>query len=361
MSTWPRPELLALPFCPHGSLPPGEGILDFSLSVNPYGPPPGLAEALTGADLTRYPDPHGEEARSLLARATGLPRERLIAGNGSTELLWLLGMATLRPGDRVLVAGPTFGEYARMARVFGAEVLEERAREEDAFRPDLKALAERVERERPRLVFLCNPNNPTGVYLEPARLLALAHASPSSLLVVDQAYLPFVEGGEGGEGLVDTGRVFLLRSLTKAYGVPGLRLGYGVGPPEVVEAMERARPPWSLGTPALAALAHLLSCGDFLAETLPRVREARDRLREALEAMGFPVLPSAANFLPVRVGDGPSVREALIRRGVAVRDCSSFGLRHYIRIGVRRPEENQRLLEALEEAMGSPGPDGATP
>src|SRR2546423_1024676 len=201
-----RPHRAALPACPHGGIGDAElralglrrtDVLDFSASPTPLGPSPRVAEALTGlaagGDLGRYPDDGCPRLREALAAHTGCPPDQLIVANGSVEILWLLALAYLGPGDRVLVVGPTFGEYARAARIAGAAVVEWRAAEARSFRPDPDALAAAIRRTCPRLVFLCNPNNPTGVLLDRAVVTRLLAALQEGLLVVDEAYAAFAD------------------------------------------------------------------------------------------------------------------------------------------------------------------------
>lgn len=352
-----RPELERVEPCVHGSIGPRElaalgleSVVDFSASCNPLGASPAVREALRGLDLSRYPDDECGALRRAIGEAVGQAPERIVVGNGSVELIWLLANAYLRPGDTAAVVGPTFGEYARAARIAGAHVAEFRAREEDAFRVRLDDLLAFVRNDAPRVLFLCNPNNPTGAYLRRNAVGRIKETLADGLLVVDEAYLSFVEEPESLLDMVGDDLV-LVRSLTKDHGLAGLRLGYCVGGDRVVEALHKVRPPWSVNAAAQAAGLAALADGEHLARAREAVGEAKAYLTRELGALGLTVVPSAANFLLVRVGQAAAFWAALLRRGYCVRDCTSFGLPAYIRIGVRTLPECRGLLAAIREVV----------
>lgn len=360
----PRPELRALEPCPHGSVSDAElaaasleraDVLDFSASCNPLGPSPRVREALTSADalarVGRYPDDAALALREALTEATGLAAERVLLGNGSAELLWLVALAYVRPGDRALILGPTFGEYARACRVMGGELDWLVTRAEDDFRPDVDAVVERVRTSRPRLVFVCNPNNPTGTYLGPDEIGALVEAGPDTLFVVDEAYRGFVADPWPSEHLAASENVVLLRSLTKDHALAGLRLGYAAAASSAIDSLRAVRPPWSVN--ALAQVAGLAALSDpaHLAAARAEVHAAKRYLVDALVAAGIRVLPGAANFVLVEVGDARAFRAALLRWGCCVRDCASFGLPAFVRIGVRTRAECERLVGAIRSEV----------
>ncbi|MSQ33018.1 MAG: histidinol-phosphate aminotransferase family protein [Dehalococcoidia bacterium] len=355
MATSPRHEA-AIESCPHGVLSPREArargldpgeVLDFSFNVNPYGPPLAVAAAVSRAAIARYPDSDSAELRAALAQRAGVAESQVCVGDGSMELLWLLGLAYLRPGDRALILGPTFGEYARLARIFGAQPVEMVASEAAGWAPDLAALR-RALAQGPRLVFLCNPNNPTGLYLKRGLVEEILGLCSQSLLVMDEAFLGFVGSPWPSEPLLERGQVVLVRSLTKDYALAGLRLGYAIGSAQTVAALEAVRPPWSVNALAQAAGLACLEDGQFLPTTRRQLEETKAWLTGELAALGLPAVPSAANFFLLKVGDGAAFRGRLLELGVCVRDCASFGLPQYVRIGVRTPAECRRLLEAIK-------------
>ena len=339
-----------------------EGVIDFSASTSPLGPPPDVLAALrsmTAEQVARYPDPTAAGLRRTLAARHSVDAEQVIVGNGSAELIWLLALAYARPApERVLIAGPTFGEYERACRLMGAEVTWQMARAEDRFAVDVEALSERILDERPRLVWLCNPNNPTGVYLrrvEIERLLAACTAA-RALLVVDEAYLPFVREADSLVGaLLESGHLFLLRSLTKDYALAGIRLGYGLGTLEMVAALRKVQAPWSVSAVAQAVGEAALVDDAYLERACPDVWAARALVVDGLGALGFSVSEPAANFvlaeIPRAWESAAQLRAALFERGCVVRDCASFGLPRHVRVGVRTRGECERLLVELGEVL----------
>ena len=355
----------------HGGLKPAElralglrpeDVLDFSASISPIGPPAGVWEALKTVDLGAYPDPQClvlSEAISLHvpeSTARRVSTECILVGNGSTEIIHLLARAYLSPPrsgteNTAFLLTPTYSEYSSACRMAGAATSCSDARERPGFRWDLEGAAQRIVRERPGLVFLCNPNNPTGVYLnrEEVRLVAEATSSVGGLMVIDEAYVSFAEDAWDSPALLDQGCVVLVRSMTKDYGLTALRLGYSLGSEEVTTKLASFQPDWSVNGLAQAAGLAALADADYLPRARRAVTEAKDYLSARLTELGFLVPPSSANFLLVHVGDAASWRDKLMRRGLFVRDCASFGLPQYIRVGVRSVPDCQRLADTMSE------------
>lgn len=364
MSISPRPELEGLSECPHGvigktelgalGLCPDE-VIDFSVNCNPCGPTPLLGEALARTIASRYPDSEAGELRAALARRLGLRLGQVIVGNGSVELLWLLTMAYLRPGDTVLILGPTFGEYERASRIAGARVLIQRAGPEAGFLWPLGETVASIEQKHPRLVFLCNPNNPTGVYLGREAIERILKSCQDTLLVLDEAYLGFVEDPWSACDLLEKGNLLLLRSMTKDYALAGLRLGYALGMEATITALKKVQPPWSVN--AMAQAAGLVSLQDetHLARSKEVVWIAKAYLMAEVGRLGLRAWPSACNFFLLDVGDATSFRRILLERGICIRDCTSFGMPQFVRIGVRTLGECQRLISALETVLSVRG------
>ena len=333
-------------------LRPGD-VLDFSSNLNPLGTSEAVRRAAATADLAAYPDRDSTLLRDALAARMGVGADHLLVGNGSTELIHLLARAILRPGDRCLLFTPTFGEYEAAAMLAGADVHSFRAHERDAFRWPIDSALECIRELRPALVFLCNPNNPTGVYLDYETVDRIRQAiGLDGLLVLDDAYATFVEQPWRPEPLLDGGNVAILRSMTKDHALAGVRLGYLIAPPDVCAAGRALQPAWSVNAIAQAAGVAALDNDAHVEAARDAVRDAKAYLCTWLAAMGLPVTPSAANFLLVEVGDGAQLRADLLRRGIAVRACTSFGLPAHIRIAVRRRDECVRLVDALQRVPG---------
>ncbi|HET7771104.1 MAG TPA: histidinol-phosphate transaminase, partial [Chloroflexota bacterium] len=354
----PRPELTAVAPVVHGAVGTAElaarGVeretaIDFSASTNPLGPPPGVLaalRALTAEQVARYPDPNATALRALIAAQQHVDMEQVIVGNGSVELIWLLALAYARPApERGLIVGPTFGEYERACRLMGAEVEWVTARAEDGFHVDTAEVAARVERAGARLVWLCNPNNPTGVYLrrEGIEPLLAACERAGALLVVDEAYVPFAREADTLVPLLASGQLFLLRSMTKDYALPGIRLGYGLGTRVTIEALRTVQPPWSVSAAAQLAGEAALADEAHLERSRDEVWAARRLLADGLRARRLAVTEPAANFVLAEVPLGwqsaAELRAALFARGCVVRDCASFGLPRHFRVGVRTRDE----------------------
>ena len=338
-----------------------EDVLDFSASVSPIGLPNGVWDAMRQVDLGAYPDPACLELRESLSQTLPpfqgkpVPVERILVGNGSTEIIHLLARVYLSDlgSDRepsVFQLTPTYGEYTGACRQAGAVVSSFEATSNPSFCWDTVEAAQRIIQERPRLVFVCNPNNPTGVYLglEEIEPLAEAAAACGALLVIDEAYLSFVNDSWDSMGLPAPDNVVLLRSMTKDYALTGLRLGYVIASENVIANLQAFQPDWSVN--GLAQAAGLAALADT--EYLPRARQAVDQakslLSDRLDRLSLTVHPSAANFLLVNVGDASVWHDKLMRLGLFVRDCTSFGLPEHIRIGIRSMADCQRLIEAME-------------
>jgi histidinol-phosphate aminotransferase len=351
----PRQFVGSVPPAAHGALDFGElrrlglrpeEVLDFSSNVNPYGPSPAVRTALARVPLDRYPDRESLALRAALTETLGLPSERIVVANGGSELIWLVALAFLRPGDPVLVVGPTYTEYARAAGLMGARLTLTPARAEHGFSPDIDRVCRDLRRLRPRVLFLCNPNNPTGALLHPETIGDWSARHPGTLFVADEAYLPFAPSLPSAVGLA-SGNVIVLRSMTKDFGLAGLRLGYAIAPEPLAEILRRAQPPWSVNALAQAAGVAALNDLAHRDRTLQLVRRDKGALVESLERLGFCPVPSEVHYFLVRVHDGAAFRRDLLPRGILVRDCASFGLPEYVRIATRRPEENERLLDTL--------------
>ena len=324
-----------------------DDVLDFSANSNPFGPSPLVREALAKVPLDRYPDRESLALRRALAEKLALAPEQILVGNGSAELIQLAAQAFLRPGDSALVLGPTFGEYARAAQLTGADVHPMAASPKDGFAFDADAILVKLA-EHPRVVFICNPNNPTGQCLPEGMLHQWAAAHPETLFVVDEAYLPFVPGMESALAC-NANNILVLRSMTKDHALAGLRLGYAVGPADLIAVLTRQRPPWNVNALAQAAGLAALQDEAHLAETLTQLRREKDLLVQGLQSLGYTPVPSQTPFFLLPVGNGAAFRSALLARGgILVRDCASFGLPQHIRIAPRRPKENLRFLEEIK-------------
>jgi histidinol-phosphate aminotransferase len=325
-------------------------IVDFSSNQSPLGAAPGVAAAVAGAVLDAYPDPHAAELTAALAARHGVDPAQVVCGNGSTELIRLLAQLALRPGDAALALAPVFGECEVATLLAGARL--ERtplahAGEGAGFFCDEPALRAALAALRPRLCWICSPNNPTGAALAPGLVAALVADHRQTLFVLDEAYCDLLPEPQWGRESLGLGNLVVLRSMTKYWGLAGLRLGYAVADAATGAALRAAAPPWSVnacaqagGVAALVDLEHHEHSVELL------VRE-RDRLISRLSALGWITEPTTAGYFLIHVADAPGVRRALLARGCLVRDCTSFGLPQHIRVSPRHHEQNDLLLAAF--------------
>jgi threonine-phosphate decarboxylase len=318
-------------------------LIDFSVNINPFGPSPRVLDALRRFDPAHYPDRDVLDLRAALAEANGVSIDHVLVGNGTAELIWLVTHVCLRMDDPVLIVGPTFGEYHRAAQAVGAQVIEFRAAP-PTFQLNMDELLAGIQSRRPRLVFLCNPNNPTGFHLSDTAVRQIASACADGLLILDEAYRSFVTLSPFGPP--PTINTIILRSMTKDFALAGLRLGYALGEPGWLNAMCAIQPPWSVNGAAQAVGLAGLCDLDHLRHTLDLTRHSALALRTALSDLGACMLAAPTHFILAAVGDGAAWRRRLMFEGCLVRDCASFGLPQYIRVGTHRPQENERLVEA---------------
>jgi histidinol-phosphate/aromatic aminotransferase/cobyric acid decarboxylase-like protein len=325
-----------------------EEVLDFSASTNPYGPDPQVVRALRGAAIARYPDPFALFAREALGEGLGgVPATEIVLGNGAAELLWTLARCLLQPGQRALIAEPTFSEFRAAVRCAGASAGECRGSIENDFAIDLHALSEQARRESAPVVYLCSPNTPTGTALGALEISHWASAHPELTVVLDQSFLSLSECWADAEVRMPQ-NVICVRSLTKDHGIPGVRVGYMIARPELCRAAESCRPAWS--TSAFAQVAALACAGSasFVRESRERLLEDRRELGIALQSLGIEPLPSCTNFLMARMPHVTALRGRLLaEHRISIRDCASFGLPGFARFAARSAPDRQRLLDAL--------------
>lgn len=325
-----------------------EALLDFSSNINPFGPPPGVRTALAALDPAPYPDRSCLHLRQRLAERHGCAPEQILPGNGANELIHLIARALLNAGDPVLVLGPTYGEYAHACHLVEAQVVEMHTHRSTDFRPDRAALVAVAARLRPRLIWLCSPNNPTGVSLPPQDLLTLAAvcAAHAGYLVLDQSYADLQQSGAAPPEGAQPPNVLRLHSLTKSYALAGLRLGYLLAPPELVRRIGAYQPTWSVNSAAQVAGLAALDDPTFRSTSIAELWAAGAKLQMSISDLGLQVWRADLPFLLVQTGDGAATRAALLRQGCLVRDCASFGLPEWVRVAPRRQADNARLLEA---------------
>jgi threonine-phosphate decarboxylase len=302
-------------------------LLDFSASVNPL--PPVFAWSCDSACLSQYPDNDYVLLKETIAHAFNRKCEEVCVGNGSMELIRVFCSIMLASSGKFCTEFPTFGEYSLSARLTGATAV--------------------ASCDMADVSFVCNPNNPTGILREHEELVSHVEemASHGGTVFIDEA---FIELADPSQSLVDRHErnLFVLRSLTKSFAVPGIRFGYGFGAPELIDKMEIARPPWSVNAYAEAFALEAFRHMDALKDSRAFIQKEREWLKTGISPCGLHCFPSSTNYLLADYGqDVAPLCAKLEHSGILVRDCTSFGLPSCIRIAVRTREENKELVEAL--------------
>lgn len=319
-------------------------VCDFSVNLNPYGPCQPLLDAMQAAPLHVYPDAQARVPRAAWAARLDTSIDNIAVGHGAADLFWAVARAFIEPDARVLIAEPTFSEFRVAAQACGARVEQLWAREQDDFRFDLTELA-RTGRDA-RVIYLCTPNNPTGHHVGAPEIAELARALPDTLLLLDQSFLSLSDHAHELT-LKLPENVICVRSLTKDFCLPGLRLGVLHAARELVARIERMRPTWATSAPAQAAIAEAAGQHSFVAESYRAMRADREQLADLLRNHGLTPLPTSATYQLVRVGDATAFRRRMLAQGVSVRDGSSFGLPAYVRLAARPADERARFAAAL--------------
>lgn len=331
----------------------GRRVIKLASNENALGPSPLAVRAIRRALSTvhRYPEASYAALRRRLAGRIGVTPAHVVVGNGSDELILLVLRACVDPGDEVIVATPTFLIYELAARIAGARVVRVPLK---AFRYDLPAMAAAVT-GRTKVIFIANPDNPTGTYVTGREVARFLGAIPDRVLVVfDEAYAEFVDAPDYPRVLpwVTRRAVLVTRTFSKAYGLAGLRIGYGVAHPRMIAYLERVREPFNVNRLAQEGAVAALGDRRHLQATRRLVWQGRRYLGGALAELGLRVIPSCANFLLVEVGDGPRVARALLRDGVIVREMSAWSLPRFIRVTCGTAVENRRFIAALRRCLG---------
>jgi len=324
-----------------------EAVIDFSANQSPLGPAPHVVAAVASAVLDAYPDRDAHPLALAIATRHGVSADQVVTGNGSTELIRLIAQLALMPGTAVLAVTPTFGEYRVATELAGAHWVEFPLTAEEGFALDIQRLYTALRATRPVLCWWCAPNNPTGTAAVPEAVAAVIKAHPETLFVLDEAYCDLLPAPQWTPALLEAGNLIVLRSMTKAWGLAGVRLGYALGTAGLMGALRGAKPPWNVNACAQAAgIAALVDTTQYT-QTLALLLAERQHLVKALKEQGWPVVSSAAAFFLIDVGDAAAIKRRLLAHGCLVRDCTSFGLPAYVRVSPRRPEQNARLLEAF--------------
>lgn len=341
-------------------LKPSE-IIKLASNENPLGPSPkalaAMREALERAHF--YPDGGGYYLREAIAEKFGLRRENVILGNGSNEIIEFIGHGFLQPGLETITAEHAFVVYKLMATLFGAKTIEV---PDPGFTHDLDAMAGAIT-PRTREIFIANPNNPTGTLVSQEEIDRFMDRVPAHVVVVfDEAYYEFLENPPDTLKFIREGRpnVVVLRTFSKIQGLASLRIGYGLGSEEIISVLQKTRQPFNANGIAQAGALAGLRDEEHQRRTRELTIEGRELLQREFAAMGLEYVPSQANFVLVKTGDGNAVFKALLARGIIVRAMAAYKLPEWIRVTVGTPEQNRRFLDELRSVLPQSAPTIAT-
>jgi len=359
----PRPELeTRLKYQPGFSIEQikrqyGVGeVIKLASNENPLGPSPKGLDAYkdVARKIFRYPESFSFDLRNVIAKKFLVGLEGVIVGAGSDEIIEMLAKAFLTPEDEVVVSEYSFLQYRIAAELMGAKVVAVPMRN---MRYDVDAMAKAVT-EKTKLVFIANPNNPTGCYVSKLELAEFLVKLPNHVFpVIDEAYFEYASEEKDYPSsfheFFHKRSMMVLRTFSKIYGLAGLRVGYGIGPEEIISVLDKVRPPFNVSLPAQSAAIAAFGDTAFVEESLELNRKERNFLREELVKMGFNVLPSATNFLlfETQPKRGRILFERLLHKGVIIRSVDEYGLNEYLRVTVGKPQENRIFLKALKEVL----------
>ena len=325
------------------------GLIKLASNENPLGPSPKAVEAMqqTASQIHLYPDGNAFYLRNAMAERLGVDANQLIFGNGSNEIIEFVAHALLGPGTNIVVSQYCFAIYPIVAHLTGADCIAVPAKD---YGHNLPAMREAITPDT-RIVFVANPNNPTGTLASHEDVLALVDAVPEhTLLVMDEAYFEFIESPlDLVPRLQEKPNLLLMRTFSKIYGLAGLRIGYGIGHPEFIAALEKVRQPFNLNAMAQAAALAAIDDTDHLEATRSNNAVGLEFFEQTLSELNIETVASHANFILANVGDGASTFQKLQERGVITRPMAGYQLPEWIRISIGTPTENKHCLSVLRE------------
>ncbi|MYM96911.1 histidinol-phosphate transaminase [Duganella vulcania] len=334
-----------------------EAIVKLASNENPFGVPASAVQAMNAAaaELGRYPDANGFDLKGALSKRYGVPAEWITLGNGSNDILEIAAHAFVERGQSVVYSQYSFAVYALATQGVGARHIVVPAKDHGH---DLPAMLAAIE-EDTRLVFIANPNNPTGTFIPAAEIQAFLDKVPASVVVVlDEAYNEFLAEEnqfESAEWVKKYPNLLVSRTFSKAYGLAGLRVGFGIAQPALTDLMNRIRQPFNVNSLAQAAAIAALNDKEFLKQSAVNNTAGYQQFTEAFDKLGLQYVPSYGNFVLVKVGDdagaGARVNLALLKQGVIVRPVGNYGLPEWLRISIGLPQENAVLIAALTKAL----------
>lgn len=331
-----------------------EDIIKLASNENPLGASPRALAAMENVlmEIARYPDGNGFQLKSALAEKYAVALNQIVLGNGSNDLLELAARAFLAPGTSAIYSQYAFAVYPLATQATGARGIETPAQD---YGHDLKSMLEAICDDT-RIIFIANPNNPTGTLLDGTELEHFLGQVPDTVLVVlDEAYteyLPEAQRCDSIGWLKQHPNLLITRTFSKAYGLAGLRVGFALGHPEVVDLLNRVRQPFNVNSLAQAAAVAAMLDEAFLEECVEINRKGMEQIEAGFEQMGLEYIPSHANFVTVKVGNAAAINHSLLKQGFIVRPVANYGMQEHLRVSIGLEAENSKFLQALEIALG---------
>lgn len=338
-----------------------EEIVDFSVSINPYPVHESILSAVRECSLIRYPDSTAYDLREKIAHNEKCSPREILAVNGTSQGIHLIGEAFLTEKTTSLIASPAYSQYKNISLLKKSIVLEINCTPQTNFRHSIEEITSAIKENKPKIFWICNPNNPTGSYIpkEEMKRIEKAAIESGTIVVIDEAYVAFTKDSLRFRDI--SPNILRLNSMTKDYGIPGLRLGYIHGDRELLNIIAEYQPEWSISAPAQKAGIACLDEYEYYSGTWSAVRDECERFRGELEKLNLKPIETESNFFMVRLGNRDSLPSSpqgyasqlqieLESKMMQIRDCSSFGYPDYIRIGIHSRDNNNKLIQAIKEA-----------
>jgi len=328
-------------------------VIKLASNENPLGPSPKAVQAIRKSlsEINRYPDSQGFYLKRKLARYSNVEPANLVLGNGSDELIDIIIKTFVEEDENIITADITFLEYEIIAQVNGRRIIKVPLR---YFKYDLESIKKKIDRKT-KLIFIANPNNPTGTYVTKYEIEEFMRDLPDNvLLVMDEAYDTFIDVDDFPNSLkyIKNKNVIVLKTFSKAYGLAGLRIGYAIARPEFTFYLERVRQPFNTNLLAQAAAIAALDDKKFLRKTKKIILQGKGYLYDSLRKLGIAYVPSVANFILIDVGrDGLDVFKDMLKHGLIVRDMKQYGLKNFIRVTIGTKKENERFIRVLKKVL----------
>ncbi|WP_120170082.1 threonine-phosphate decarboxylase CobD [Thermohalobacter berrensis] len=330
-------------------------VIDFSVNINPLGVSEKVLEKLKESlkNIVKYPEIDGLSARKKLAEKLGLDYKEIILGNGATELIYLFAKSI--KAKKVIIIQPTFTEYKRAFKINGSKVYHFVTDKRDNFNIDITSLITKIKEVKPEVVIICNPNNPTGTFTEIERIIPVVNVlnEIGGFLFVDESFIDFTNE-KSYLKLIYKYPIFIIRSMTKFFAVPGLRLGYGIGNKKIINRLNQYKEPWTLNSLSLDIIPTLLEDAEYIKMVEKWCNSQKEFLFSKLKDLDYiDVFPSKSNFYlcKLKKGNVNILKDKLLKRNIFIRTCEDFYALDdsFFRIAVKRESENMKLIEALKD------------